>query len=61
MDWLMPVGSKILQEDDQIFFRAAKDLRIIDRVITLTAQDKKVIFNDTKEGEHGIRVTRTVD
>lgn len=61
MDWLMPDGSKIMQEDDQIFFRAAKDLRIIDRVITLTAQDKKVVFNDSKEGALGIRVTRTLE
>ncbi len=61
MDWLMPDGSKIMQEDDQIFFRADKDLRIIDRVITLTAQDKKVVFNDSKEGALGIRVTRTLE
>ncbi len=61
MDWIMPDGSKIMQEDDQIFFRAAKDTRIIDRVITLTAQDKKVVFNDSKEGALGIRVTRTLE
>lgn len=61
MDWIMPDGSKIMQEDDQIFFRAAKDIRIIDRVITLTAQDKKVVFNDSKEGALGIRVTRTLE
>jgi len=61
MDWIMPDGSKVMQEDDQIFFRAAKDLRIIDRVITLTAQDKKVVFNDSKEGALGIRVTRTLE
>lgn len=61
MDWIMPDGSKIMQEDDQIFFRAANGLRIIDRVITLTAQDKKVVFNDSKEGALGIRVTRTLE
>ncbi|HMY76562.1 MAG TPA: PmoA family protein, partial [Blastocatellia bacterium] len=61
MDWIMPDGSKIMQEDDQIFFRAAKDLRIIDRIITLTAQDQKVVFNDSKEGALGIRVTRTLE
>lgn len=61
MDWIMPDGSKIMQEDDQIFFRAAKDVRIIDRIITLTAQDKKVVFNDSKEGALGIRVTRTLE
>ncbi|MDX2041616.1 MAG: PmoA family protein [Acidobacteriota bacterium] len=61
MDWIMPDGSKIMQEDDQIFFRAAKDIRIIDRVITLTAQKDKVVFNDSKEGALGIRVTRTLE
>jgi hypothetical protein len=61
MDWIMPDGSKIMQENDQIFFRAGKDVRIIDRVITLTAQKDKVVFNDSKEGALGIRVTRTLE
>ncbi|MGH9801714.1 MAG: PmoA family protein, partial [Blastocatellia bacterium] len=61
MDWIMPDGSKIMQEDDQIFFRAGKNLRIIDRVITLTAQKEKVVFNDSKEGALGIRVTRSLE
>lgn len=61
MDWIMPDGSKIMQQDETIFFRAAKDIRIIDRVITLTAQDKKVAFNDSKEGALGIRVTRSLE
>jgi hypothetical protein len=61
MDWIMPDGSKVMQQDETILFRAAKDLRIIDRIITLTAQDKKVIFNDSKEGALGIRVTRTLE
>jgi len=61
MDWIMPDGSKILQQDESIVFRAAKDVRIIDRIITLTAQDKKVVFNDTKEGAFGIRVARQLE
>jgi hypothetical protein len=61
MDWIMPDGSKILQQDESIVFRAAKDIRIIDRIITLTAQDKKVVFNDTKEGAFGIRVARQLE
>ena len=61
MDWIMPDGSKVMQEDDQIFFRAAKDVRIIDRIITLTAQDQKVVFNDSKEGAIGIRVARQLE
>ena len=61
MDWLMPDGSKIMQEDDQIFFRTGNGLRIIDRIITLTAQDKKVVFNDNKDGGLGIRVARQLE
>ena len=61
MDWFMPDGSKVMQQDETMVFRAAKDIRIIDRIITLTAQDKKVVFNDTKEGALGIRVTRQLE
>lgn len=61
MDWIMPDGSKVMQQDEMIIFRAAKDLRVIDRIITLTAQDKKVVFNDSKEGALGIRVTRALE
>ncbi|MDX2030889.1 MAG: PmoA family protein [Blastocatellia bacterium] len=61
MDWIMPDGSKIMQQDETIFFRAARDLRIIDRIITLTAQKEKVVFNDSKEGAIGIRVTRALE
>ena len=61
MDWIMPDGSKIMQQDETIFFRAAKDLRIIDRVITLTAQEKQVVFRDSKEGAIAIRVTRALE
>jgi hypothetical protein len=61
MDWVGPDGTKMLQEDDQIFFRAGQDVRIIDRIITLTAQGQKVVFNDTKEGAFGIRVARQLE
>lgn len=61
MDWLMPDGAKIMQQDETIFFRAAKDVRIIDRIITLTAQKEKVEFRDSKEGALGIRVTRSLE
>src|SRR5262245_39319152 len=61
MDWIMPDGSKVMQQDETIVFRAAKDIRIIDSVITLTAQDKKLVFNDTKEGALGIRVARQLE
>lgn len=61
MDWIMPDGAKILQQDEQMIFRAGKDVRIVDRIITLTAQDKKVVFEDSKEGALGIRVARELE
>jgi hypothetical protein len=61
MDWIMPDGSRILQEDDQIIFRAGKDVRIIDRIITLTALEQKVVFGDSKEGALAIRVARPLE
>ena len=60
-DWIMPDGSKVLQQDEQMTFRSAPNVRIIDRVITLTAQDKKVVFGDSKEGALGIRTARTLE
>ena len=61
MDWIMPGGSKIMQQDEQMYFRSAAGLRIVDRVITLTAQDKKVVFEDSKEGALGIRMARQLE
>jgi len=61
MDWVGSSGKKVLEEKDRIYFRAAKGLRIIDRMITLTAQDEAVVFEDTKEGMFGIRVSRQLE
>ena len=61
MDWLMPDGAKVLQQDEKLVFRSAKDLRVIDRIITLTAQGQKVVFGDSKEGALGIRVARQLE
>lgn len=60
-DWIMHDGSKVLQQDETLVFRAAKDLRIIDRIITLTAQEKDAVFKDSKEGAIAIRVTRSLE
>lgn len=60
-DWIMNDGSKILQQDEKLIFRASKDLRIIDRIITLTAQGKDAVFKDSKEGAIAIRVTRALE
>jgi len=61
MDWIMPDGSKVMQQDERLIFRSGRDLRVIDRIITLTALDKKVIFGDSKEGALGIRVARPLE
>ena len=61
MDWVGSAGKPLLKEHDLVYFRARPGLRIIDRVMTLTAQDQKVVFNDTKEGAFGIRVTRSLE
>jgi len=60
-DWIMADGSKVLQQDETIVFRASPNLRIIDRLITLTAQDKPAVFHDSKEGAIAIRVTRSLE
>jgi len=61
MDWVGWAGKPLLKEHDLVYFRARPGLRIIDRVMTLTAQEQKVVFNDTKEGAFGIRVTRSLE
>jgi hypothetical protein len=61
MDWLMPDGERILREDTKFVFHAGKDYRSIDRITTLTAIDKKVVFNDSKEGLFGLRVRRELE
>ncbi len=61
MDWQTLEGEKQLSEHDKIYFRAEGDLRIIDRVITLTALEEKIVFRDTKEGAFGIRLTRSLE
>ncbi|MBW7998330.1 MAG: hypothetical protein FVQ81_17515 [Candidatus Glassbacteria bacterium] len=61
MDWQTLEGAKQLTEHDKIFFRAEGNLRIVDRVITLTAADERIVFGDTKEGAFGIRLTRSLE
>jgi len=61
MDWLKPDGQTLLEENTQFVFSAAKDVRTIDRITTLTAINEPVIFKDTKEGMLAIRVTRALE
>jgi len=61
MDWINGKGSVILKEATTFVFRIGKDVRIIDRLTTLTAQAEPVVFNDDKEGVIGIRVARSLE
>jgi hypothetical protein len=57
----MPDNRPILREETRFIFHAAPNLRAIDRITTLTALDKRVAFNDNKEGVIGMRVARGLE
>jgi hypothetical protein len=59
-DWVRPDGTTAIHEKTQYVFRAGPDWRSIDRITTLTAGDKPVVFNDTKEGMLGLRVAHAL-
>jgi hypothetical protein len=61
MDWLKADGSVMLKEETRFVFLADQNRRIIDRLTKLTAQDEKIVFNDTKEGMYAIRVNRALE
>ena len=56
MNWVGKSGQVLLEEKRNMVFIAGKDEYAIDLNIDLTAQDTKVMFNDTKEGMFAIRV-----
>lgn len=61
MDWVKPDGKVLLQENTRFIFHAGPNMRAIDRITTLTALEERAVFNDTKEGMTGIRVTRALE
>jgi Methane oxygenase PmoA/Domain of Unknown Function (DUF1080) len=61
MEWLQPDGVALLLERTQFVFRGTGAARSIDRITTLTALDRKVVFRDNKEGTLGLRVTRALE
>ena len=60
-DWIMPDGQTILHEATTFVFQAGPNLRVIDRITTLTALDSRVVFHDDKEGMIGLRVRRELE
>ena len=59
--WITPSGEELLAEKTEYYFIAQGPLRIIDRIITLTATHGDVEMKDTKEGGFGIRVARQLE
>lgn len=60
-EWKAPDGETLLVENTTYIFKANENERAIDRITTLTAQDKEILFKDNKEGMLGIRVTRALE
>ena len=60
-DWLDKDGKPLLQETTQYVFRAGPKERTIDRITTLKALDKDVVFKDNKEGLIAVRVARQLE
>ena len=60
-DWIMPDGQPIVREATTFIFHSGPNLRAIDRITTLTALDKRVLFHDNKEGLIGMRVRRELE
>ena len=56
MHWAGKSGQILLEENRDMVFIAGEDEYVIDFSINLTAQDTKVVFEDTKEGMFAIRV-----
>lgn len=61
MDWIMPDGLPILHETADFIFHAGPGLRAVDRISTLTALDKPVVFKDSKDSMLGLRVRRELE
>ena len=60
-EWVTPDNTPILREETRYVFRASSGARTIDRITTLTALDKEVVFTDNKEGVLGLRVARSLE
>ncbi len=61
MEWLGPDGAPLLREETKFVFHGGTAGRAIDRITKLTALDRRVVFNDNKEGVIGMRVARQLE
>ncbi|MVM31562.1 hypothetical protein GO755_16060 [Spirosoma sp. HMF4905] len=60
-DWLDKDGKAMLQETTTYEFQATANNRTIERITTLKATDKEVVFKDNKEGMIALRVARQLE
>jgi hypothetical protein len=59
--WMTPDNTQLIKETTRFIFRGGADSRTIDRITTLTALDKTVVFKDNKEAMFGMRVARGLE
>ena len=59
-DWVDDKGKLLCRDVRTIRFAVAENMRIIDFDVTVTAEQDKVVFGDTKEGNFGIRVPEAI-
>jgi|CXWL01.1.fsa_nt_gi hypothetical protein len=55
-DWTHPNGNVLLIETTKFIFYAKGDMRWIDRITTLTANEVDIVFGDNKEGLFAIHL-----
>jgi Family of unknown function (DUF6807) len=60
-NWVGPDQTVLLKEETRYIFHALGDVRMIDRITTVTAQEKPVTFGESKEGVLGLRVRRQLE
>lgn len=59
--WERPDGRTLLEETTEFYFHGDSNIRMIDRITTLTASEINVQFEDSKEGMMAIRVRRELE
>ena len=60
-DWLDKDGKIMLKETTEYVFQGTDNQRVMDRITTLTAMEKEVLFKDVKDGMFAIRLARQLE